>query len=284
MALIWTFVAGLGGLALAGSFLGALHPAGDSLAVFRLWIAGALALWLLLGTSLGLCRWTWLILPAVAILPVLWAYSAPEGGGERTIYQKNMLFRPKDLGPIEADIRSVGADIVMLQEVSDANQPILGALSDMLPSQTFCPGPSVGGVAVLSRWPKIEGTEVCASGVAAMRVRSPDGPLWIVSVHLSWPWPRAQAAQVRILEDRLRMLDGPVVMAGDFNMVRWSSAVRRLARASRTAPAGRARGSFRLVDTVPIAIDNVLIPKGEHGASELRGLFGSDHKGLVVRY
>ena len=281
--LYWvTTAAGLA--ALGGGFLGRRHPAGDSLAVFRAELAAAGVVWCALGWAAGLAPWWLALLPTAALASVLTARLRRERAGPLTLYQKNMSFRMQDVAALAADIRAVAPDFLTLQEVTPSNARLLEAVADILPHSHRCRFEHVGEVAVASRWPIRPGSRRSTHGMAAIQVDGPEGPLWLVSIHLHWPWPDRQPVQQSRIRAVLAGLAGPVVLAGDCNMVRWSWSVRSLARTIGAEPGGRARPSFRLKGTTSLAIDQVLVPAGRRGASELRGLFGSDHAGLVVRF
>lgn len=283
----------IGCLAFAGSFAGALHGLGDSLAVFRVQIGLATLIPLVLLRALGVRRAIWVAAVLVlAVLPPVWRQVGPQPGAQAqaagiTVYQKNMLYRLRDLAPLIADVRAVAPDILTLQEVTPANAAIVAEVGDILPTRLVCGFARVGAVAIAARWNAIEGTARCVDphGLGMVRVEAPDGPLWLVSLHLHWPWPHGQANQVAILREELEKLDGPVVLAGDFNMVPWAHSYRAIARASRTAGIGRAVNSFpRYGPFLPLPIDHVLGPQGMHGATALRPLLGSDHHGVVARF
>lgn len=277
-----TLLAGLAALAVLGSYLGAVHPLGDSLAVFRLQGAGALALLSALALFAGAARSGRLgmLLALVAGVPVLWSYGTGDAavtGGLR-IYQKNVFYRNGDLAGLEQDIRAAAPDAVMLQEMSKPNLALLESLQPDLPHQLHC---GTGGTAIATRLPPVAESGLCAAGLAAMQVEGPSGRLWLVSVHLRWPWPHGQAAQVRHLLPVLEGLEGPVVMAGDFNMVRWSATFAAMARAARAQPAGAVHGSYSgFAPWLVLPIDHVLAPGG--GRVEVREGLGSDHLGLLA--
>jgi endonuclease/exonuclease/phosphatase (EEP) superfamily protein YafD len=72
-----------------------------------------------------------------------------------------------------------------------------------------------------------------------------------------------------------------VIMAGDFNMVRWSSALSMVRDAVGVEQAGPVRMTYPLFGGwVPIGIDHVLGPKG--GFVTARPALGSDHLGLLA--
>ncbi len=274
---------------LAFSLFGEVHPLGDSLAVIRLQIAVAgvvlsVVLWSLgdrlagLGGGLALAT----TIPAVLALGV-----APSAGPVGvTVYQKNMSFRMGETARLAADVRAIAPDILTLQEVTPENRAVLAELSESLPTQLVCDFARVGAVAIVTRWPGVSGSEICreGKGMAVMQVISPDGPVWLVSLHLHWPYPYQQATQMAELLQVLETLDGPVFLGGDFNMVPWSATMRQITRATRTGWIGPIRNTFpRFSPWLKLPIDHVLAPHGWTGSTDLRPLFGSDHRGVVAR-
>ncbi|MDM7930429.1 endonuclease/exonuclease/phosphatase family protein [Tabrizicola sp.] len=271
-------------LAIVLGYLGALHPAADSLAVGRGIAAAALIVLAALGLGAGLMRWIALGSLVVAVTaggPVALAYVWQGPPGTLSLYQKNMFFRNAELLGLEADIRAMAPVALTLQEVSRPNKALLEALRDMLPHQLHCPDQGRGSAVATSLVP-VPGAEVCAPGLAAMQVMRDDKTLWIVSVHLYWPWPYRQADHTAALLPVLEGLEGPVVMGGDFNMVRWAWSVRALADAARVRPVGATAGTFaRFSPWLWLPIDHVFAPRG--GRVSPRGAFGSDHLGLVAQ-
>lgn len=275
---------------LLGSFLGTFHPLGDSLAVFRGPLAGMSAVAVVLLTRVARP------LAVLAGMLVLWSsYTVlgPRFSGQSTqgapysFYQKNMLFKMPMTGPLTDDILLQAPDFIALQEVSRRNQPILRALKPQYPAQVFCAFAAVGGIAVASRWPLVAGSERCeaSGGMAAMQVETPDGPVWVVSLHLHWPYPMGQAAQVRALVPRLKALNGPVVLGGDFNMVPWSHTMRVIAGATGTRPVGVPQYTLPLKGLYSLPIDHVLINENaKPAATEIRPQLGSDHFGVLARF
>jgi endonuclease/exonuclease/phosphatase (EEP) superfamily protein YafD len=289
---VWPFLVGTG-LTLAillvlGGYLGWLHPLGDSLAVGRILAVGAVLVLGIAASMLGM-RYAafWSILFALlAGSPVFMATLLPGPSGGLLLYQKNLRYDNAELAALESDIRQSGAAVLTLQEVSTANTVLLTALSDSFPHQHVCPFGPAGGVAVVSSLPPVSGAVVCAPGLAAMQVKVTDSqgetPVWVVSVHLYWPWPYGQADQVAELLPVLQGLEGPVVMGGDFNMVRWANSVRQMAAAAGLTPAGPSNGTFLgFAPVLTLPIDHAFSPAG--GRLELRAGHGSDHLGLLAR-
>ena len=285
VALICLFVLG-------ASHFGALHPLGDSLAVFRgvLAIVGAVAVLVLLlqrrrvlaVLGAGLVLWS-----AYTVLMPRLAFSAALDA-PYVLYQKNMSFRMPDTGPLAADILQQAPDFVTLEEVDWENIALLDRLKPDYPAQAFCPFMNVGGVAVASRLPKLAGSDVClqGQGMVAMQVETPDGPLWVVALHLHWPFPHQQAEQVQQLESALKGLEGPVVLGGDFNMVPWSHTMRAITAATQTRRIGAPKYTFPLFDGLyTLPIDHVLVNANTRPAETWRRpQLGSDHFGLLARF
>lgn len=282
-AAVW----GLSALLLGLGYLGVVHPAGDSFAVLRPFVAALFAASSFLVFRRPLLRWGICLLGLAALAHVLSprVWPVPEVVPGLTLYQQNLSFRRTSSDALIASILESDADLVALQEVTEANASMLDPLRQTHPAQQFCSFAHVGGVSVLSRWPAIPNQKVCIEkrGLAAMQVASPYGPLWVVSIHLAWPWPKGQAQQLSRLEPLLAQLEGPIVIGGDFNAVWWSHAMDQVEAASRTRMVGPFRTTFNKHFNYPLAIDHVLASwSGPHEAIVMPRL-GSDHHGVLAR-
>ncbi|HEY6919662.1 MAG TPA: endonuclease/exonuclease/phosphatase family protein [Tabrizicola sp.] len=278
---------GLAVLGLAGGYLGFLHPLGDSLSVGRAIAAAAVLILAVFASFAGLrmAAFVSMLLALVTGAQVTLAYSWPGLPGSYTLYQKNILFRNAELSTLEADIRAADPMIVTLQEVLPSHQPFLDGLKDAWPHQLLCSGGAVGGTAVLTRLTPVPDTAFCGPGMAAMQVvvkrMDREERVWLVSVHLHWPWPYGQADQVDLLLPILDKLQGPAILAGDFNMVRWGRTVQSLSEILGVRAAGPMEGSFiGLSSLFPLPIDHVFASQG--GRVSLRPAAGSDHLGLLA--
>jgi endonuclease/exonuclease/phosphatase (EEP) superfamily protein YafD len=284
---IWTAVLKTGlvlaMLGLAAGYLGRLHPAGDLLAVGRAHAAATVAILSILAIRAGLrlAPFGALLVSLIVGVQVALAQFWPGPPGSVVLYQKNMLYRNDDLSGLEADIRDAAPVAVTLQEVSEQNRAMLVALQDVLPHQMHCTVGRRGGTAVITSLTPIPGAEVCAPGLAAMQVEWQNRPVWLVSIHMEWPWPYDQAAHATELRRVLEGLEGPILMAGDFNMVRWGASVSGMARSARASAAGPAKGTFLgFAPVLKLPIDHAFAPNG--GRIHLRPALGSDHLGLVA--
>ncbi|WP_248363474.1 endonuclease/exonuclease/phosphatase family protein [Aliiroseovarius sp. S1339] len=282
-------------IALAAGYLGKYHPAGDSLAVFRPQIAVAILflaalLWIASARWWALCG---IVAAGVALGPIFWMSGAVSASGraDLSLYQKNMRFLVDDPALLAADVLARRPDFLTLQEVSGANMAVFDPLDDIYIARQFCPFATVGGVAVASRWPIVAGTGFCAEadGLAAMQVTTPKGRVWVVSIHLHWPWPKSQPAHIARLLPILGELardnaGGPLVIGGDFNMVPWSDALSSIELASSTQRIGPPHVTLtKLQGWMRVPIDHVLVSGGDGSVQRLERL-GSDHYGLFARF
>jgi endonuclease/exonuclease/phosphatase (EEP) superfamily protein YafD len=274
-------------LAVLAGFLGRLHPALDSLGIFRLHLMLAAAVIVLVCALLREGPGQWLALTAMVaaiagLVPTV-IPPRPVPAADLTGWQLNLRFDNADPGAVAAAIRAAAPDIVTLQEVSNANLGIIDALADIYPTRHVCPAHSVGAVAILSRLPAF-GAPGCVEGrgLAWVTLTTPDGALTVASIHLHWPWPYRQPEQSADLAERLSRLPGRVILAGDFNAAPWSVSVARLASAIRGRPARGLRITFdRRRPLFPgLPLDHVLASSGIDIAARRGGHHGSDHRAV----
>lgn len=275
----WAVIA-LALLAVGVGYFGWVHPAGDAAAVVRVPLALIALLGLLLLRRPRIWVFSGGVLCALALGPIALNFVQSGEAGEITVYNKNMFHRNRDLVGLEADIRESGADVVTLQEASSRNSSVLQSLSDLYPNQVRCSFNGWNTIAILSKHP-LEGEVQCTAwrGAAAVEVAFPQGNAWVVSVHLSWPYPYPQMESAEMVRELIEGLDGPKVVAGDFNVVPWAWSVRM----TELAAGGRVLGPRRhtyVLRGLPLPIDHVIAPSGQ---VERRPRLGSDHFGLLGR-
>lgn len=271
------------------SFMASVHPIGDSIAVFRAWIAIALLIVVILlvrGTAkfVGLVA---LVVMSVAS-PVAGNYyhATQDQAGPYTLYQKNLLYLNENQEALIADFRDVRADFITMQELWPVTLPVWRGLLDLYHHRLKCFGRGGNSASILSRWPFVDETKICRDdlGFSAGQVELPEGRVWIVSLHLPWPYPFAQSDRVAKIVPILESLDGPVILGGDFNMVPWSRTMSLVEAAAGSERAGPILQSFRGAGgLLRLPIDHVLTPNGK-GTVETRPYLGSDHKGLLLRF
>lgn len=273
---------------LVASAGGAFHPLGDSLAVFRFQIGVAAFL-----SAAGLFALGWRRIPeGIALLSITasgaiwWSYHSASADGEfgNSLYQKNMLFILDNPKPLIADIKEKAPDFITLQEITAKTASVLTTLGDDYPTRSSCITERGRGLALASRFPPVPDSKICRAedGILAEQVITPDGPLWLVSIHLRWPFPIDQAEQVDLIVPVLEKLTGPVILAGDFNMVPWSYTMTRIEEATRTQRIGHTNGTFLLEHRMMLPIDHVLAPEDCGGDVSTLDLLGSDHHGVLA--
>lgn len=226
----------------------------------------------------------------VIVMVAMVAFVVPDAGaqpGPRVIvhYQKNLMFDLADKAAIVDDIRARAPDTVTLQEVSRANRAVLDGLKPDYPSQKLCRFRDIGGVAVASRWPMVEGSARCLEGrgVTAMQVTMPEGPVWVLSVHLETPDQPLHREMVIALAPEIAALAGPKIIGGDFNAFPLSASVRGIARAAGVRRIGPTLTTFRPNPVIGLPIDFVLAT-GAEGAAVRLPLLGSDHHGVLAEF
>lgn len=275
---------------IVASFAGAWHGIGDSLAVFRYLIAMGVAI-----SAALLQRRRGMRIAGVALVAAgFWL--APEAARlvasdplpETTysIYQKNLLYNGDHRRELADDIITADADFVTLQELYSSNIVVLNDLLGHYPASLNCEPDGEPGQVVLSKWPAVGGQDICRKdvGLVGMQVQTPHGRVWVMSIHLRWPYPYSQPEQVAKLLPVLKALEGPKIIAGDFNMVPWSYAVRAIERASGSKRAGAmVRTLVYGSGFLQVPIDHVLVPDGQ-GELQVRPLLGSDHLGLLLGF
>ncbi|WP_054109910.1 endonuclease/exonuclease/phosphatase family protein [Brevundimonas sp. AAP58] len=145
-----------------------------------------------------------------------------------TLYFANLYVGNDDVETIARSVEDANADIVVLIEIGDGVRPGLDRVLADYPYRTSTPrveggaGPST--MLIASRWPltprPIELTHMFA---VAAEVETPSGPVTIGGIHLTRPWPFqyqwAQIIQTQGLLEWRKGVEGPLVLAGDFNSV-----------------------------------------------------------------
>lgn len=288
--------------AIGAGFLGALHPAFDTLSHFRLHLSvlllGLAFLWSFRCSRMPSIGFA---LAGFAALVTCGPGLPLAGGGVRSgapvysLLSMNLYFLNSDPAAVVTMIRERRPDIAVLSEVSRPWLPHLAEVADILPNRYHCPEHrQAGGTMILTRFPIDSNATWCsfyaAFGTAPLTI---DGArVEIGSVHLRWPWPASGPAQVTSLEPKLATLGPDALVAGDFNAVTWSHTLRRFARHGGLTVQGGI-GPTWLHDALPsgliawigFPIDNVM-SKGRVRIVSARTLppAGSDHLPVLVEF
>ncbi|WP_298851225.1 endonuclease/exonuclease/phosphatase family protein [uncultured Ruegeria sp.] len=274
-------------------FTGQVLAVGDSIALLRPQ-AGVLLFpcaAILLFMRAKFFALTTLVFGVLAIGSIAISVAAPSddcNGSCLTLYQKNLMSKAWPRYSLADDIIESNAKIVTLQEVSSHNREYMSNLFEHYPAKAICEFRPEQNVAILTTLPIVENSEFCLEGygLVGIQVKTPGHvPVWVVSVHLNWPFPYDQSKQSLMIADRISELEGPVLIAGDFNMVPWGESVRRIGAAANNQSFGTALNTHTLGSwKIPLPIDNLLFPKGTTGTVELRPFMGSDHLGKLARF
>lgn|GEM_PF-1062802 len=276
-------------LAIFMSFLGSVLPVGDSLAVFRieftalLALCGGIAVYLKRSMIPMMAAMT-VAVSVISILPFA-GQGATVQERDFRLHQHNVLFGNKELDLLIAKVGQLEADILTFQEINETNFAHMRAgLEAAFPHFQVCLY-SQGGVAVMMRdlGPLLDYGCVAKGRLAWMRVGTPVGPVTVVSMHQLWPWPKGQFWQKEVLSRDIAALPRPVLLAGDFNNVPWSAAVRSAAQAAGGRVA-RGLGRSYLFDAPwpRFRIDHVVVPIEAEVSAVLTPGWGSDHLGITA--
>ena len=210
------------------------------------------------------------------------------------LYSANLYYRNEDAAAVRRSIETADADVVILIELG---QGLTGTLDEVLAGYPHriastrldqARGPSRSMIA--SRWPlqSVADRPVGLHDVTAV-VDSPIGPLNVVGVHLTRPWPFqyqwGQISQTMALEGLVKDLAGPVVVAGDFNSVSTARIGRQVRREVGLHPAPGFPGTWP--DGLPapfgLTIDQVYASGDLAFVSRRLGRpTGSDHRPVVT--
>ncbi len=267
-------------LGLLAGFMAAVHPSLDSVALLRpVFLVLCLA-------GLFVIRRAWLKIGYIAIFAFCFATVVPSAkttfpGGDLLVYSKNLRFNNAQVDALYEDIQTSAPDVLMLQELSLINFSLMQRLKPTYPYQKMCRASIGVYTAIASKFP-FAGPSTCSNrkALAAAKIEYGQETVWLVSIHIPWHWPIQSRQNETEAEQILKSLDGPIVMAGDFNSLPWTRRVSRLRDASDTQMAGPMYMTLshrRLV--TPLPIDFIFAPGG--GSVKLRPLLGSDHHGLL---
>jgi len=296
-----SLIEGLTGAAFLGLVLGffqRLHPVFDSFSHFRIHFAIIAGIGCLLLTMYMVRRWP-LVVVAIALFGLAQSLRfeslAVNANGAFSVAQYNLNYDNERHEDYIAGIRAIDADVVLLQEDNPGHRAaIREGLSELYPHQDWCnahDSARKGGVGILSRVPLRDGA--CTSNSLLMwrkiTLAGTDGApveMSVASIHLYWPWPYDQHAQIDELGPLIADIAGPLVIGGDFNATPWSDSVRRLREAGGLDRLPGAPMTIHAGNLVPAPIDHQLHSSELCPVARWVGAssFGSDHFPVVVEY
>jgi endonuclease/exonuclease/phosphatase (EEP) superfamily protein YafD len=277
------------------------HRSFDILAQFT---APALAVTAVLTLGLALTRFRiaalhGLVATAALLIAVFpqWIPAGPRaetGAPIVRLYSANLYYLNDDVAAIRASIAEADPDIVVLIELGQGAAARIDEVLDGYPyraasmrmDQTRGPSRSVIG----SRWP-LTAFDDPPDGLHAVAaaVETPLGRLNLVGAHLTRPWPFqeqwGQISQTMALQAVVAGLDGPVVVAGDFNSVSSARIGRQVRRDLGLHPAPGFPGTWpaALPALLGMTIDQVYAsPDLAFVRRDLGRPTGSDHRPVVT--
>jgi endonuclease/exonuclease/phosphatase (EEP) superfamily protein YafD len=296
--------------ALAGPFLIAVaalsgwgHRAPDLLAQFTSPAAlatAALALLFLMFRRLG-----WAAAAAIAaglLILAAWPQWRPPlgepqpGAPTLRLYSANLWARNEDVEAMAASIREANADIVVLIELGDAPSRRLDEVLAGYDHQVRTPRINrVSGAArsmIASRYPlRTLPDEADGLHSVAAQVETPLGPIDVVGIHLTRPWPFqeqwGQVSQTMALAALLGDRTGPVIVAGDFNSVSSARIGRQMKSETGLIPAPGFEGTWPSFLPGPLAVTIDHVWRSPELALLERRLgepTGSDHRPVVTTF
>jgi endonuclease/exonuclease/phosphatase (EEP) superfamily protein YafD len=183
-----------------------------------------------------------------------------------TVMTFNTLAWFRSADDLKASIVKANPDLVGLQEIGpNATGQLIRALGDRYPYSFATESATSSGAAVLSRYPLLDPTEFRLSEKAhwwqRMIVDAPSGPITYLNIHTKIPRIRRtvddadsntgilpnlrtepRSREVWHLAEMLDKIEGPVIVAGDFNMTERCEDYRLVASRLRDAYKAVGRG------------------------------------------
>lgn len=252
----------------------------------RLWIAGGCA-----------------VAVAALLLTAVWPQWAPPSAEPDatqpvlTLYFANLYVRNTDVAAMAASIQAAKPDIVVLIEMSSAASVGMETLLADYPYRVGAPplGPTRGDRSIIaSRFPVTElhsRTRFPGLSRVAASIDTPLGPVNVVGVHLTRPWPYqyqwGQITQVMALTEIVGQLQGPVLVAGDFNSVSSARIGRQVQKDIGLIPAPGWPGTWpsSLPSVLGVTIDQVYhSPQLTVTERRVGRRTGSDHRPVIVGF
>lgn len=125
-------------------------------------------------------------------------------------------------------VREASPDVIVVQELTPHAERVLAELDTAFPYYRKFPAEGAYGIGLWSKHELESGSTIALGRLPAIeaRVRGPSGSFTIIGVHLSAPVTRRRAAarnqQLTELATRAAAVQGPLIVAGDFNTTPYS--------------------------------------------------------------
>lgn len=237
---------------------------------------------------------------AVSVWPVLpyananaaTAVAAPDAQ-RVTLASINVSYRQFSYRRLLEILAETSPDLVLIVEFTPHAAEVLAPLDERYPHSYKLPAEGPYGIAVWSRYELDTPTTVTLGRVPAIdaRVRTPRGTFTFVGVHLSAPTTPRRATQrndeLALLAAHRGTIEGPVVVAGDFNITPYSPFYGDWLTASALTDSRRGRTLSpswpTMLPLLGIPIDHVAV-SSDFAILRHRRLpnFGSDHYGVLT--
>jgi len=244
----------------------------------------------------GLLSTLFAVLLAFTVWPQ-WFPTGPAADPEAPVvrlYSANLFHLNNDTAAIRRSIEAANPDIVVLIELGEAPRQDLDRLLEGYPHRSISMPPDREQdrprSLIASRWP-LTARAATPPGLQAVAVtaQTPLGPVDVVGVHLTRPWPFqnswGQISQTMALDELVRGLNGPVIAAGDFNSVSAARIGKQIRRDIGLRPAPGFPGTWPagLPSVLGLTIDHVYAsPDLAFVSRRLGDATGSDHRPVVT--
>lgn len=218
---------------------------------------------------------------------------APLGAlqAEMTFLNYNVLASNRTAGEAVDYIVSSAPDVALVMETPGVASYIPD-IESVLPYRLGCEERSRCDISLFSRYPIVEGSVreippfrrsrlvIAPMDIGNLRVT-------VVGIHLSKPYfDEAADVELWALRGVLNRIEGPLVLAGDFNSAIWSAPLARLGRAQELSPGPSYPATWPVeLGALGVPIDNVFT-RGNARILEIaagENSFGSNHRYLLAR-
>jgi endonuclease/exonuclease/phosphatase (EEP) superfamily protein YafD len=142
----------------------------------------------------------------------------------------NVWFRQRDRSAAADYLESSGADVLVLQEISESEAISLSLRLKSYP-HSYLQGADESDTVVFSKWPIVSAQteQLAPDGVSAIRsiIDWRGRQITLLAVHLHWPIgpvsSRRRNAELEGLSRMTQPLEEPLIILGDLNVTPWSS-------------------------------------------------------------
>lgn len=225
-------------------------------------------------------------------------HPGPGAGAPLHVLQANLRIGSADAGHLVGLVTHNRVDVLTTEELTPAELDRLDAagIASVLPYRFVNPQVGGTGVGIFSRYPlsnEVYNGRDFYLGLETASVAGPAGPVALIAVHLTPPWPFPSwhwVGEIKRLGEMIRQVptNENLVVSGDFNAT-FDNAQFRALLSGPVRDAAEASGAG-LLRTYPadrffpplIGIDHVLTRNLTAQSVHTVALTGSDHRGLLV--